>query len=141
MTVESHNDISLDEIGSRDLVPGTYNEDDTVYNHSSDLSSFLPVNEQHEQELNCNKKAAYPTEPVNRPTVDDQPINEYQTPFLSTLAFPTLFPDSKGDPTNPTLLKDISFGDRVKYLINLVKRLMTIGFIDLQATQDFLTGL
>lgn len=33
-----------------------------------------------------------------------EPINEYITPFLATLAFPTMFPDACGDPTNPALL-------------------------------------
>lgn len=34
------------------------------------------------------------------PTASNEPLNEYQTPFLATMAFPTLFPDGKGDPTN-----------------------------------------
>ena len=44
--------------------------------------------------------------PNDWPSVHNEPINEYQIPFLSTLAFPTLFPDGKGDPTNQSLLKE-----------------------------------
>ena len=42
---------------------------------------------------------------------------------LIYLAFPTLFPDTKGDPTNPALLREISksdtesFGEKLKHLI------------------------
>ena len=32
-------------------------------------------------------------EPIQWPTVSNEPLNEYQTPFLATMAFPTLFPD------------------------------------------------
>ena len=38
---------------------------------------------------------------VNWPTIENQPLNEYTTPYLATMAFPTLFPDAKGDPTIP----------------------------------------
>lgn len=54
---------------------------------------------------------------LTKPTVDNEPINEYLTPFLATLAFPTLFPDGKGDPTNPSLRRDIPLGERVKHLL------------------------
>ena len=61
--------------------------------------------------------------PLKWPTVDDQPINEYQTPFLATLAFPTVFPNGKGDPTNPSLLKGIPLGERVKHLIKFAEHI------------------
>ena len=51
------------------------------------------------------------------PTVDNEPLNEYLTPFLATLAFPTLFPDGKGDPTNPSLHRDVPLAERVKHLL------------------------
>lgn len=124
MTVESDNDIVSDEMTSPDLGPSTDNdEQDKVYNHSSEMSSFLPVNEQQQQELDAIKDQLCPKEPINWPTVDDQPLNEYQTPFLATLAFPTLFPDGKGDPTNPSLLKEIPLGERVKHLIKFAENI------------------
>ena len=51
------------------------------------------------------------------PTVDNEPLNEYLTPFLATLAFPTLFSDGKGDPTNPSLHRDVPLAERVKHLL------------------------
>ena len=59
--------------------------------------------------------------PLNWPTGDEHPINQYQTPFLARLAFPTLFPDGKGDPTNPLLFSDIPSGERVKHLIKFAE--------------------
>lgn len=41
-------------------------------------------------------------------------MNVYLCPFLATMAFPTLFPDGRGDPTNQTLYPDIPFPDRIK---------------------------
>ena len=62
-------------------------------------------------------------EPIAWLSVHNQPINEYQTPFLATLAFPTLFPDDKGDPTNPSLLQEIPLGERVKHLIKFAEKI------------------
>ena len=44
----------------------------------------------------------------------DEPLNEYTTPFLATMTFPCLFPDGKGDPTNPALFSEISLSKKVK---------------------------
>jgi len=51
-------------------------------------------------------------------TVDSEPINEYTTPFLATLAFPTLFPDGKGDPTKTcNLVKEL-----IKHLLKYTEK-------------------
>ena len=122
MTVESDSDIVSDDMISPDLGPPTYHdEEDKVYNHSSEFSSFMPVTKQQQQELDAIKEQLSPKEAINWPTVDDNPLNEYQTPFLATLAFPTLFPDGTGDPTNPSLLKDISLAEKVKHLIKFAE--------------------
>lgn len=47
----------------------------------------------------------------------DEPLNEYTTPFLATMAFPCLFPDGKGDPTNPALFREISLSNKIQHLI------------------------
>ena len=54
---------------------------------------------------------------MNWPSVDEQPLNEFTAPFLATMAFPTLFPVGKGDPTNPSLRRDISFSEKIRHLI------------------------
>ena len=44
------------------------------------------------------------------------------------MAFPTLFPDAKGDPTNESLLRDVSFPERIKHLIiDMVSSLIQKG--------------
>jgi hypothetical protein len=116
-TVESDSNILSEEIILPDLGPPTDNDQDKVYNQSAEMSSFLPACEKQTQEVDAIKNQLFPNEPINWPTVDDQPINEYQTPFLATLSFPTLFPDGTGDPTNPGILKDIPLGEKIKHLI------------------------
>ena len=67
MTVESDTDMSS-EITSPDLGPTTDNdEEDTVYNQTSEMSSFMPVNKQQQQELEAIKHKLCPKEPVNWP--------------------------------------------------------------------------
>ena len=55
-------------------------------------------------------------EPMMWPTIENEPLNENQISHLATMAFPTLFPDGKGDPTNQALLRDIPLQERVKHL-------------------------
>ena len=54
---------------------------------------------------------------VNWPTIENRPLNKYTTPYLATMAFPTLFPDAKGDPTIPSLNRDVPFSKSVKHLL------------------------
>ena len=44
------------------------------------------------------------------------PVSEFKVEFLATIAFPTLFPDSKGDPTNSGT-KNVTFREKIKHLI------------------------
>ena len=57
------------------------------------------------------------------PSVEEQPLNEYQTPYLATMAFPTLFPDGKGDPTNQALLRDVPLPERIKHIIKFAEKI------------------
>jgi len=43
-------------------------------------------------------------------------INEFNTPFLATMAFPALFPHATGDPTNPARERPVSITDGFKHL-------------------------
>ena len=45
------------------------------------------------------------------------PVSEFKVEFSATMAFPTLFPDSKGDPTNSGTKRDVTFGEKIKHLI------------------------
>lgn len=57
------------------------------------------------------------------PTVEDQPLNECQTPYLATMAFPALFPDGKGDPTNQASLRDVPLPERIKHLMKFAEKI------------------
>ena len=120
LSLETDEDIISGD-SEQDLGPPTDNpSEDTVYNESTDMSSFLPVGEQQEQELNAVRNQLSGDEPMSWPTVKDQPLNEYQTPYLATMAFPTLFPGGKGDPTNQALTKDVPLAERVKHFAEKV---------------------
>ena len=57
MTVEPDEDIVSDNDCSPDLGPLTYNpSDDIVYNDSIEMSSFLPVGEKQQQEIQAVRK-------------------------------------------------------------------------------------
>lgn len=98
---------------------GPQNEDDIVYNEGTEMSSFLPIPQCQQQEIEAVQQqlsCSHHNEHMPWPKVDSEPLNEYLTPFLATLAFPVLFPDGRGDPTNPSLYQNIPFGDRIKHL-------------------------
>ena len=97
---------------------GPQNEEDIVYNESTEMSSFLPIPECHQQEVQAiQQQLCHQPTHMPMPTVHNEPLNEYLTPFLAALAFPTVFPDGKGDPTNPSLHRDVPLAERVQHLL------------------------
>ena len=121
ITVETDDDIVSDIETCTDVGPPTDNpSEDVVYNNSTEMSSFLPVGEQ-QQELEAVKNQLSEKEPMAWPSVNDIPLNEYQVSHLATMAFPTLFPDGKGDPTNQGLLRDVPFQERIKHLLKFAE--------------------
>ena len=115
LSIETEN-LENSEASEPDL--GPQNEEDIVYNESTEMSSFLPIPECQQQEVQAiQQQLCHQPTHMPWPTVDNEPLNEYLTPFLATLAFPTLFPDGKGDPTNPSLHRDVPLAERVKHLL------------------------
>ena len=116
MTVETDDDMVSDGNCSADVGPPTDNpSEDIVYNDSTEMSSFLPVGEQQQQEMESVRNQLSENEPMQWPSVENEPVNEYQVSHLATMAFPTLFPDGKGEPTNQGLLRDVPLQERVKH--------------------------
>ena len=111
----------------------------TVYNEETQMSSFLPIPETELKEADA-LKSQLSGSAMDWPSIDDQPLDEFSTPFLATMAFPTLFPDSQGDPTNPSLVRNITFPEKVKHLIKYAKRKERHGHIALQVILDFPIG-
>ena len=97
--------------------------DDQVYNETTEMSSFLPLAEQQQQEIQAIRNELSEQQPLQWPTVEGaNPLSEYDTPFLASMAFPTLFPDCAGDPTNEASLRNVSFQDRIKHLIKFSEK-------------------
>ena len=118
LTVDTDAEVFSGENAELDSGPCTFNPDeDVVYNSSSEMSSFLPVGQQQQQEMEAIRNQLFEQQPIEWPTVTDEPLNEYQTPFLATMAFPSLFPDGRADPTNQAILSDVPLQERIKHLI------------------------
>ena len=93
--------------------------EDEVYDESTVVNTMLPVADQKQPEENAIRSQLSGEEQILEwPVIDESsPLNEYQTPFLATLAFPTLFPDGIADPTDQALVRNVTFHERVKHLI------------------------
>ena len=86
---------------------GPTNSEENVYNEQTEMGSFLPGNLNTEKErVIINNKVLNPE--TRELTLGSEPYNEFNTDYLASSCFPTLFPDTKGDPTNSSLLRDIS---------------------------------
>ena len=97
----------------------SFPEDQQIYDTSSEVTSFFPMSVDKLQEVHAIEEQLSngTSNSINWPSTEGNPLNEYKTPYLATMAFPTLFPDSKGDPTNLSLCREVSFADRIKHLI------------------------
>lgn len=116
-TVEADTDVLSDELANIDRGPASSeNEEDIVYSELTEMSSFLPLGPQQEQEVQAIKSQLSGDKPLNWPSHEEPPLNEYTTPFLATMAFPTLFPEGNSDPTDPSVVRNVSLYDGIKYL-------------------------
>jgi hypothetical protein len=94
-----------EDVGSEDDIgeDSSIDYEEIVYNESTETSSVIP--DIGNDQLECEAiRTALLNNKIDWPELEEKPLNEYTTPFLATMAFPTLFPDGKGDPTNPCLI-------------------------------------
>ena len=116
-TVESETETSNNDYN---LGPES-NINDIVHDEHSEMSSFMPAPSLKKQEEDAVRQQFSSSPTVSWPTLDSEPLSEFATPFLATLAFPTLFPDGQGDPTNPSLMRDVEFAENVKHLLKFAE--------------------
>ena len=103
-------------------------EDDRVYDANTEMGSFIPSkinskcqNKIISDEVLGNSHAEW--------VIGDQPYNEFTTDSLASLAFPTLFPDGKADPTNAATIRTVSksdteiFAEKLKHLIKFAEKI------------------
>ena len=123
MTVETEGEIVTDNDVIPKMGPATDSpSEDIVYSESTEMSSFLPVGEQQEQEIEAVRNQLSANTPMQWPSKNEnEPLNEYLVSCLATMAFPTLFPDGKGDPTNQGLLRDVPLQERIKHLLKFAE--------------------
>ena len=58
---------------------------------------------------------------LNWPHRNTSPLNEFMIEFLATVAFPTLFPDANGDPTNTAIRRDATLAEKIKHPIKFTE--------------------
>ena len=93
-------------------------DDEKLYDNSTEVRSLLTLPEEKLREVEAiEQDLSQISNNINWPSTESVPLNEYTTHYLATMAFPTLFPDAKGDPTNPVLHRDVTFPNKIKHLI------------------------
>ena len=88
-----------------------------------EISSFLPLNLNTKKQKDIVLKQA---NGIELEFVGENPYNEFSTEFIATMAFPTLFPDGKGDPTNLAFVRDIASSDTESFSLK-IKHLLKFG--------------
>lgn len=91
-------------------------DSDAIYNKDTQSSSFLPFQHNGKQEKG-EIQEEIAGKFFNWPSIQNKPFNEYTMQYLATMAFLTLFPDGKGDPTNPSLNRHLPFSQSIKNLL------------------------
>ena len=119
---EENDDLSESE-ELPDLGPVNDDNDERVFDENTEMKSFLPSKLKKAKEADLTKSEILKTEL----DIGSSPLSEFNTPYLASLAFPTLFPDTKGDPTNPAIIREIakseteSFAEKLKHLIKFAE--------------------
>lgn len=119
---ESNND-NIDEETLPDMGPNPEG-DEKVYDSNTEMGSFIPTKVKIRMEKDILNETVLKPETVK---IGNEAFNEFTTEYLATLAFPTLFPDGKGDPTKFSTRKMIaksdteSFSEKIKHLIKFAE--------------------
>jgi hypothetical protein len=66
----------------------------------SGSTSFITMRQRQRTEGAAIQDAVNEVAPLDWPSTEGNLVNEFKTDGLATMAFPTLFPYGKGDPTN-----------------------------------------
>lgn len=105
-----------------DRGPVDIDSEEMVYDRNSEMSSFIPSKmTKMKKETDLITDAILKDVHFSWPDRGEQPLNEFTTQYLATMAFPTLFPDGIGDPTNSIIPVQVSFSDKIKHLIRFAE--------------------
>ncbi|XP_066921730.1 uncharacterized protein [Clytia hemisphaerica] len=107
-----------------DFGPNSEDSEEKTYDCNTEMGSFIPIKVKTKKEKDIINDSILNPESVK---IGNEPLNEFTTEYLATLAFPTLFPDGKGDPTNSSIRRSIaksdteSFSEKIKHLIKFAE--------------------
>lgn len=101
---------------------------DEGYANDSNISSFLPKNNSQKTEA-MHIKDGLIDQSNPHVEIGTSPFNEFSTPYLASMAFPTLFPDGIADPTCNLTLREISENETEAFAMKL-KHLVKFAEID-----------
>ena len=93
-------------------------------------TSFLPSVPSQTQEIHKVKSSINGLSETNQLEISSQGLNELSTSCVATMAFPCLFPDGKGDPTNLLLVRDISNNETEAFSLKLKLLMKFVELID-----------
>ena len=100
--------------------------DEVIYNDETEMSSFLPLHQYTKKEKDIISTFPNVNEQKHSWKIDDNPLNEFNTEFLATMSFPSLFPDSIADPTSNITIRNIS-ESQTESLAMKIKHLIRFG--------------
>ncbi|XP_066915890.1 uncharacterized protein [Clytia hemisphaerica] len=118
--ISNDDDCCSDDEVLPDMGPNSEENDEKVYDCNTEMGSFIPTKIKSKMEKDILNDSVLKPEAID---VGKEPLNEFTTEYLATLAFPTLFPDGKGDPTRFSTKRSIaksdteSFSAKIKHLI------------------------
>ena len=75
--------------------------------------SFLPLQQAQQREKEGIRAIINGEDPLDWPSNEGESINEFHTEGLATMAFPTLFPYGKADPTNKRRRREVTLTELV----------------------------
>ena len=84
---------------------------------------FTPMRQRQRTEGAAIQDAVNEVDPLDWPSTEGNLVNEFKTDGLATMAFPTLFPYGKGDPTNRARQHGITLTEAFKHLMKFAERL------------------
>ncbi|XP_028418913.1 uncharacterized protein LOC114544479 [Dendronephthya gigantea] len=86
-------------------------------------TSFIPMRRRQRKDGAAIQDAVNEVDPLDWPSTEGNAFNEFKTDGLASMAFPTLFPHGKGDPTNRVRQHEVSLAEAFKHLMKFAERL------------------
>ena len=99
-----------------DMGPNSEENDEKIYDCNTELGSFIPTKVNFRKEKDILNDSVLKPEKIK---VGKNALNEFTTEYLPSMAFPTLFPDGKGDPTSKSDTE--CFSEKIKHLIKFAE--------------------